>query len=94
VKPRAGLTLTLSVDALSLLDRYRLAEHLTHLKEYLLLGKCDFVQALIVVSRCLGIGPPSGIPPLGRCFCWPPIFVASQQASWEYPALSLLSYMG
>ena len=32
----------------------------------------------MVVSRCLGIGPPSGIPPLGRCFCWPPIFVASQ----------------
>jgi len=23
----------------------------------------------MVVSRCLGIGPPSGIPPLGRCLC-------------------------
>jgi len=32
----------------------------------------------MVVSRCLGIIPPSGIPPLGRFFCWPPIFVASQ----------------
>ena len=24
----------------------------------------------MVVSRCLGMCPPSGIPPLGRCFCW------------------------
>jgi len=32
----------------------------------------------MVVSRCGGIGPPSGIPPLGRCFCWPTNFVASQ----------------
>jgi len=29
-------------------------------------------RRFMVVSRCLGIGPPSGIPPLGRCFCWPP----------------------
>ena len=35
-------------------------------------------QSIMVVSRCLGIGPPSGIPPLGRCFCGPPIFVVSQ----------------
>jgi len=33
--------------------------------------------AFLVVSRCLGIGPPSGIPPLGRCLCWPTNFVAS-----------------
>jgi len=58
---------------------------------------------LLVVSRCLGIGPPSGIPSLGRCFCWPTISVASPhrflvvfrsvnlQASWEYHALSLRS---
>jgi len=25
----------------------------------------------MVVSRCLGIGPPSGILSLGRYFCWP-----------------------
>ena len=31
----------------------------------------------MVVSRCLGIGTPSGIPSLGRCFCWPTNFVAS-----------------
>ena len=26
----------------------------------------------MVVSRCRGIGPPSGIPSSGLCFCWPP----------------------
>jgi len=36
------------------------------------------VRVNLVVSRCLGIGPPSSIPPLGRCFWWPPIVVASQ----------------
>ena len=52
-------------------------------------------DANMVVSRWRGIGPPSGIPPLGRCFCWPTNFVASQhhaafgnlQASWEYPVV-------
>jgi len=39
---------------------------------------CKFSLPILVVSRCLGIGPPSDIPPLGRCFCWPPIFVVSQ----------------
>ena len=29
---------------------------------------------VMVVSRCVGIGPPSGIPSLGRCFCWPTNF--------------------
>ena len=26
----------------------------------------------MVVSRCRGLGPPSGIPSSGLCFCWPP----------------------
>ena len=34
-------------------------------------------QGHMVVSRCLGIGPPSGIPSLGRYFCWPTNFAAS-----------------
>jgi len=29
----------------------------------------------MVVSRCRGIGSPSGIPSSGLCFCWLPIFV-------------------
>jgi len=33
---------------------------------------------VIVVSRCRGIGPPSGIPSSGLCFCWLPIFVVIQ----------------
>ena len=42
---------------------------------------------LMVVSRCRGIGPPSGIPSSGLCFCWLPIFVVVQlQTSWEYPS--------
>jgi len=30
------------------------------------------VVVVLVVSRCRGIGPPSGIPSSGLCFCWPP----------------------
>jgi len=32
---------------------------------------------LMVVSRCRGIGPPSGIPSSGLCFCWLPNSSAS-----------------
>jgi len=53
--------------------------------------KCRSVSVM-VVSRCLGIGPPSGIPPLGRCFCWPPIFVASQQT--QPSARSIYRHLG
>jgi len=31
----------------------------------------------MVVSRCRGIGPPSGIPSPGLCFCWPPTTLSS-----------------
>jgi len=27
---------------------------------------------ILFVSRCRGIGPPSGNPSSGLCFCWPP----------------------
>jgi len=27
----------------------------------------------MVVSRCRDIGPPSGFPSSGLCFCWPPL---------------------
>ena len=43
----------------------------------------------MIVSRCLGIGPPSGFPPLGRCFCWPPIFVASMS---KYLCIEIQTY--
>jgi len=32
----------------------------------------------MVVPRCSGIGPPSGIPYSGLCFCWLPIYVVIQ----------------
>jgi len=32
----------------------------------------------IGISRCRGIGPPSGIPSSGLCFCWLPIDVVIQ----------------
>jgi len=48
----------------------------------------------MVGSRCLGIGPPSGIPPLRRCFCWPPIFVAIYRHLGNTPpSLSCLIYL-
>ena len=34
----------------------------------------------MVVSRCRGIGPPSGIPSSGLCFCWPP--TTSSSNAW------------
>ena len=43
--------------------------------------------SILVVSRCRGIGPPSGIPSSGLCFCWLPIFVVIQLgAEPERPA--------
>jgi len=40
----------------------------------------------MVVSRCRGIGPPSGISSSGLCFCWLPIYVVIQlQTSFPAP---------
>ena len=36
---------------------------------------CVAIYLYMVVSRCRVIGPPSGIPSSGLCFCWLPIFV-------------------
>jgi len=38
--------------------------------------RCE--QYVMLVSRCRGIGPPSGIPSSGLCFCWLPICVVIQ----------------
>jgi len=35
---------------------------------------------ILVVSRCRGIGPPSGIPSSGLCFCWPPTTSSSKHS--------------
>jgi len=35
----------------------------------------------MVVSRCRGIGPPSGFPSSGLCFCWPPTTSSSNACS-------------
>jgi len=42
----------------------------------------------MVVSRCRGIGPPSGIPSSGLCFCWLPIFVVIQPPPTRVPVSS------
>jgi len=44
----------------------------------------------MVVSRCRGIGPPSGIPSSGLCFCWLPIFVVIQLPPTRVPVSSVL----
>jgi len=44
----------------------------------------------MVVSRCKGIGPPSGIPSSGLCFCWLPIFVVIQLPPTRVPVSSVV----
>jgi len=44
----------------------------------------------MVVSRCRGIGPPSGIPSSGLCFCWLPIYVVIQLSPTRVPVSSVL----
>jgi len=36
------------------------------------------IDPSMIVSRCRGIGPPSGIPSSGLCFGWLPIYVVIQ----------------
>jgi len=43
----------------------------------------------MVVSRCRGIGPSSGIPSSGLCVCWLPIFVAIQLQTSASPRARL-----
>jgi len=43
----------------------------------------------MVVSRCRGIGPPSGIPSSGLCFCWPTDYVVVQRPPARFPVSSV-----
>jgi len=47
----------------------------------------------MVVSRCLGIGPLSGIPSAGRCICWPTILSQSTGILGIHRPLSTVQYV-
>jgi len=50
---------------------------------------CIHTYIYMVKSRCRVIGPPSGIPSSGLCFCWLPIFVAIQLQTSASPRARL-----